>query len=59
MRKIVVVVLSGLLLASCGKAPPASNEKPVDVVLVGAGVMSATLGTMLTELQPDLKVEMY
>ena len=59
MRKVLVVALSGLLLASCGKTPPASTDKPVDVVLVGAGVMSATLGTMLTELQPDLKVEMY
>ena len=59
MRKVLVVALSGLLLASCGKTPPASTDKPVDVVLIGAGVMSATLGTMLTELQPGLKVAMY
>ncbi|WP_313176605.1 malate dehydrogenase (quinone) [Massilia sp.] len=63
MRKLLAVPLtvavSGALLASCGKAPAPSNDKPVDVVLIGAGVMSATLGTMLTELQPDLKVEMF
>jgi malate dehydrogenase (quinone) len=29
------------------------------VVLVGAGVMSATLGTMLKELQPDLTMQMF
>ncbi|MBD8528387.1 MULTISPECIES: malate dehydrogenase (quinone) [unclassified Massilia] len=59
MRKLLPVVLSCSLIAACDKAPPASNDKPVDVVLIGAGVMSATLGTMLTELQPDLKVEMF
>ncbi|HBI68234.1 MAG TPA: malate:quinone oxidoreductase, partial [Massilia sp.] len=59
MRKLLAVAVSGALLASCGKAPAPSNDKPVDVVLIGAGVMSATLGTMLTELQPDLKVEMF
>ena len=59
MRKLPFVVLSCSLLAACEKAPSAIGDKPVDVVLVGAGVMSATLGTMLTELQPGLKVEMY
>jgi malate dehydrogenase (quinone) len=34
-----------------------SNEK-VDVVLVGAGIMSSTLGVFLKELQPHLKLEM-
>jgi len=28
----------------------------VDVVLIGGGIMSATLGTLLRELQPDWKV---
>ena len=59
MRNLLPVLLSCLLIASCSKSPPPANDKPVDVVLVGAGVMSATLGTMLTELQPDLKVAMY
>ncbi|GAB2537735.1 malate:quinone oxidoreductase [Rufibacter soli] len=30
-----------------------------DVVLIGAGIMSATLGVMLKQLQPDLTIEIY
>src|ERR1700721_3927734 len=30
-----------------------------DVVLIGAGIMSATLAVMLKELDPNLKVEIY
>jgi malate dehydrogenase (quinone) len=30
-----------------------------DVVLIGAGIMSATLGILLKELQPDLKIEIF
>jgi malate dehydrogenase (quinone) len=30
-----------------------------DVVLVGAGIMSATLGVLLKELQPDLTLEIF
>src|SRR5262245_44366447 len=30
-----------------------------DVVLVGAGIMSATLGVLLKELEPSLSVEMF
>jgi malate dehydrogenase (quinone) len=58
MRKSLAVAVSCLALASCSKTPPASSEKPVDVLLVGAGVMSATLGTLLEELQPDLSIRM-
>ncbi|MBD1391977.1 malate:quinone oxidoreductase [Mucilaginibacter glaciei] len=35
------------------------SNKTVDVVLVGAGIMSATLGVMLKELQPDLTIEIF
>ena len=31
----------------------------VDVVLIGGGIMSATLGTFLSELQPDWKIVVY
>jgi len=31
-------------------------SEPVDVVLIGGGIMSATLGTLLHELQPDWKI---
>jgi len=30
----------------------------LDIVLIGAGIMSSTLGVMLKELQPDLRIEM-
>ncbi|MES2575425.1 MAG: malate:quinone oxidoreductase [Bacteroidota bacterium] len=30
-----------------------------DVVLIGAGIMSATLGILLKELQPDIKIEIF
>src|SRR6188472_846874 len=33
--------------------------EPVDVVLIGGGIMSATLGTLLSELQPDWKIVVY
>ncbi|MFA6962456.1 MAG: malate:quinone oxidoreductase [Opitutaceae bacterium] len=34
-----------------------SNKQEVDLVFVGAGVMSTTLATLLKELQPDLTIE--
>ena len=39
--------------------PVAESDKPVDVVLVGGGIMSITLATYLQELQPDLKVQLF
>jgi malate dehydrogenase (quinone) len=30
-----------------------------DVVLIGAGIMSATLGVFLKELEPSLSIEMF
>jgi len=34
-----------------------SSAEPVDVVLVGGGIMSATLATLLTELEPSWRIE--
>src|SRR5579863_3047450 len=34
------------------------NLRP-DVVLIGAGIMSATLGVFLKELEPSLDIEMF
>ena len=39
--------------------PTFSNSDSPDVVLIGAGIMSATLGTFLKELEPSLTVAMY
>src|SRR5215467_8866572 len=37
----------------------ATPTKHPDVVLVGAGIMSATLAVILKELDPNLKIELY
>jgi malate dehydrogenase (quinone) len=34
-------------------------EKISDVILIGAGVMSATLGVLLKQLQPDLSIKIF
>ncbi len=39
--------------------PEAENEQPVDVVVIGGGIMSMTLSTLLQELQPDWKIEAF
>ncbi|MCO7175462.1 malate:quinone oxidoreductase [Sporolactobacillus kofuensis] len=36
-----------------------SNQTNTDVILIGAGVMSATLGTLLKELAPDWKIKVF
>lgn len=35
------------------------KKKNTDVVLIGAGIMSATLGVMLKELDPELTIEVF
>lgn len=37
---------------------PSTNLRP-DVILIGAGIMSATLGVMLKHLQPSLTIEVF
>jgi malate dehydrogenase (quinone) len=40
--------------------PISSDSEPVaDVVLVGAGIMSATLGALLKQLEPGLTIEIF
>jgi len=34
-------------------------NKPVDVALIGGGIMSATLGALLSQLQPDWDIQIY
>ncbi|HLS94649.1 MAG TPA: malate:quinone oxidoreductase [Sphingobacterium sp.] len=34
-----------------------TTKSEVDVVLIGAGIMSATLGTLINELSPDINIE--
>lgn len=36
-----------------------SNDQPLDVLLIGSGIMSATLGAMLKNLKPGLKIQLF
>lgn len=36
-----------------------NRQTETDVILIGAGVMSATLGTLLKELVPDWKITVF
>jgi malate dehydrogenase (quinone) len=38
---------------------PSTDADVVDVLLIGGGIMSATLGTLISELQPDWKIVAY
>ncbi|MDQ1513313.1 MAG: hypothetical protein QOC59_1155 [Microbacteriaceae bacterium] len=35
------------------------SSEPIDVVLIGGGIMSATLGTLIHALQPDWSIRIY
>ncbi|MFL6587023.1 MAG: malate dehydrogenase (quinone) [Luteimonas sp.] len=59
---VLLAIAGGLFLywPLFERAPPEpENAEPVDVVLIGAGVMSVTLATYLQELEPDWRIEMY
>ena len=56
MKKIL---LTFLCLGVIGCSRPAEPEKTVDVLLIGGGIMSASLGTYLTELEPSWTVDVY
>ncbi|MBU1332097.1 MAG: malate dehydrogenase (quinone) [Gammaproteobacteria bacterium] len=56
MKKLLLPLLC-LSVISCAKQP--EPEKTVDVLLIGGGIMSATLGTYLTELEPTWTIDLY
>ncbi|XBS68782.1 malate dehydrogenase (quinone) [Acerihabitans sp. KWT182] len=58
MKEHFVAGLCMSLLASAQREK-AANNAPVDVVLIGGGVMSATLGTLINELEPQWTIQMY
>lgn len=55
MKKILVLLLVTCLWSCSGKP---KTDQSVDVLLIGGGVMSATLGTWLAELEPEWSMEM-
>ncbi|NDL65756.1 malate dehydrogenase (quinone) [Acerihabitans arboris] len=58
MKEHFIASLCMNMLAS-SQRQTAANNAPVDLVLIGGGVMSATLGTYLKELEPDWTINMY
>ncbi len=57
MRKILAMILC-INVVAFSQSALAEDEKPVDVLLIGGGIMSATLGTYLQELEPDWSIDM-
>ncbi|BBI92206.1 malate dehydrogenase (quinone) [Serratia symbiotica] len=58
MRKLLVLIFC-LNLFGVTQQVAAEENKTVDVVLIGGGIMSATLGTYLHELEPTWTINMY
>ncbi|WP_252275036.1 malate:quinone oxidoreductase [Pseudomonas subflava] len=56
MRKLLLILAC---LAAVGCSEPPKPERSVDVLLIGGGVMSATLGTYLKELEPGWTIDIY
>lgn len=67
LKYFLIVIVIAIILAIAFLFRPiaskpvktAADEPVVDVVLIGGGIMSATLGTYLSELEPDWKINMY
>jgi hypothetical protein len=55
------MVFFAILKVSCTliffAMPDTTIRSNTEVVLIGAGIMSATLGLILKELQPDIKLK--
>lgn len=60
---IIIIIILGLIFLfrpiASKKIETQNNEPVVDVVLIGGGIMSATLGAYLNELEPDWDIRMY
>ncbi|CAO4163235.1 malate dehydrogenase (quinone) [Methylorubrum populi] len=59
-RQVVGGALAGLAATALPGSPllAAGEPRKVDVLLIGGGIMSATLGVWLRELEPDWSLEM-
>ena len=58
MFKKVNTALLGLALAMGMTSANADEAKKVDVLLIGGGIMSTTLGVWINELEPSWSMEM-
>ncbi|TCM66466.1 malate dehydrogenase (quinone) [Acinetobacter calcoaceticus] len=56
----IILAMAFLFRSTASKTVDTKADEPVvDVVLVGGGIMSATLGTFISELEPNWKIEMF
>ncbi|KVE28401.1 malate:quinone oxidoreductase [Burkholderia singularis] len=58
MFRTIRWVVTGLVVSLTALSAQAAETKKVDVLLVGGGIMSSTLGVWLHELQPDWSMMM-
>lgn len=58
MLKKMTGALLGVAIASALGTAQAEDTKKVDVLLIGGGIMSSTLGIWLNELEPNWTMEM-
>lgn len=58
MLKAIRAGLFGLVISVAALGAQAAETKKVDVVLVGGGIMSSTLGVLLHELEPNWSMVM-
>ena len=56
---ILLIAIIAFLYRPVASKSVAADGETVDVVLIGGGIMSATLGTYLTELEPNWQVRMF
>ncbi|MES2486996.1 MAG: malate:quinone oxidoreductase [Bacteroidota bacterium] len=56
---IIFTLLGSKFAASTTLQMSSAIQKEHEIVLIGAGIMSATLGMFLKELMPDLKISIY
>jgi len=55
MKKILISLTSCALLVSSASYAQAQDNQKTDFLLIGGGIMSASLGTWLQALEPDWK----
>lgn len=48
-----------LTLVAPDRLESVNSQPPIDVVLIGGGIMSATLGTLIKLVQPDWTIQVY
>jgi malate dehydrogenase (quinone) len=60
-RQVIGGAMAGVAVTALGGCDGASvsADRDVDVVLIGGGIMTATLGALLRQLEPDWSMELF